>query len=55
MYLDAILYASNVYIARYIEIEAEIIVGRSARAGMALGRGFVLDLFLFDRSILLFK
>jgi hypothetical protein len=26
MYFDAILYASNVYIARYIEIEAEIIV-----------------------------
>ena len=30
MYLDAILCASNVYIARYIEIEAEIIVTRTA-------------------------
>jgi hypothetical protein len=30
MYLDAILYASNVYIARYIEIEAKIIVTRTA-------------------------
>jgi hypothetical protein len=29
MYLDAMLYASNVYIARYIEIEAEIIVART--------------------------
>jgi hypothetical protein len=30
MYLDAILCASNVYSERYIEIEAEIIVTRTA-------------------------
>jgi hypothetical protein len=30
MYLDAILCASNVYIVRYIEIEAKIIVARTA-------------------------
>jgi hypothetical protein len=30
MYLDATLYASNAYIARHIEIEAKIIVTRTA-------------------------
>jgi len=30
MYLDAILCASNVYIVRYIEIEAKIIVTKTA-------------------------
>jgi hypothetical protein len=30
MYFDAILCASNVYIARYIEIEAKMIVARTA-------------------------